>query len=74
LTPSDKIATRDASHQCIHVEGKERERGYGEQKQQVGTRPVDKKRLCVENKMNTCKEAPGKTKERMSKSVIKREE
>ncbi len=61
LTSSDKIAPSDASHQCIDI--KERERGYGEQKQQVGTRPLDKRRLCVENKMNASKEAPGKTKE-----------
>lgn len=62
LNSSDKIDASDANHQCADVEGKEREKEYGEQKQQVGTRPVDKRRLCVENKMNTCKEAPGKTK------------
>lgn len=45
LTSSDKIAASDATHQCSDAEGKVRERGYGEEKQQVGTRPVDKRGL-----------------------------
>lgn len=61
LTYSDKITPSDANHQCIDI--KKRERGYGEQKQQVGTRPLDKRKLCVENKMNESNEALGKMKE-----------